>query len=60
MRMRLNDRLARVTLVLLLSGARAVAEVVPIRNDTIWKDDRGQEIMCQGGRHLVSRPRTEK
>jgi hypothetical protein len=20
-----------------------------IRNDTVWKDDRGQEVMCQGG-----------
>ena len=26
-----------------------MADGVPIRNDTVWKDDRGQEIMCQGG-----------
>ena len=31
------------------SGARAIADGVPIRNDTAWKDDRGREIMCQGG-----------
>jgi len=35
--------------LLLLSGAWAVAASVPIRNDTVWKDNRGEEIMCQGG-----------
>jgi hypothetical protein len=49
MRMRVNYCLARVAVVLLLSGTRAIADGVPIRNDTVWKDDRGQEIMCQGG-----------
>jgi hypothetical protein len=34
---------------LLLSDAGAIAAGVPIRNDTVWKDDRGREIMCQGG-----------
>jgi hypothetical protein len=33
----------------LVIGAPAMAAGVPIRNDTVWKDDRGQEIMCQGG-----------
>ena len=33
----------------LLSGAWATAAGAPIRNDTVWKDDRGREIMCQGG-----------
>jgi hypothetical protein len=32
-----------------LVGARVIADGVPIRNDTVWKDDQGQEIMCQGG-----------
>jgi hypothetical protein len=32
-----------------VSGASAIADGVTIRNDTVWKDDRGQEIMCQGG-----------
>jgi hypothetical protein len=49
MRMRANDRLARVAIMLMLSGAGAIADGVPIRNDTVWKDDRGEEIMCQGG-----------
>jgi hypothetical protein len=44
-----NYRFADVAIVLLLSGAGARATEVPIRNDTVWKDDRGQEIMCQGG-----------
>jgi len=30
-------------------SAFTAAGGVPIRNDTAWKDDRGQEIMCQGG-----------
>jgi len=33
----------------LFNGAGAVADGSPIRNDTVWKDDRGQEVMCQGG-----------
>jgi len=49
MGMRVNARLARVAIVLLLSGAGAIADGVPIRNDTAWKDDRGHEVMCQGG-----------
>jgi hypothetical protein len=49
MKMRVNCRLAHVALVLLVSDARTIAAGVPIQNDAIWKDDRGQEIMCQGG-----------
>ena len=30
------------------STARAAAGV-GIRNDTVWRDHRGEEIMCQGG-----------
>ena len=35
--------------LLLLSGTWSIAAEVTIRNDTVWKDDRGKEIMCQGG-----------
>lgn len=33
----------------LCGGIVRAATGTPIRNDTIWKDDRGEEIMCQGG-----------
>jgi hypothetical protein len=49
MRMRVTCCLAGAALVLLVGGTWAMADGVPIRNDTVWKDDRGQEIMCQGG-----------
>ena len=49
MKRRVNHRLARVAVVLLASGTWVFAAGIPIRNDTVWKDDRGQEIMCQGG-----------
>jgi len=49
MRIRAHYRLTCVAIVLLLSSARAIADGAPIRNNTVWKDDRGQEIMCQGG-----------
>ena len=31
------------------ANAFAAGAGVPIKNDTVWKDDRGEEIMCQGG-----------
>ena len=46
-----NGRRCLVTFItlLLLGGAATMADSVPIQNDTVWKDDRSQEIMCQGG-----------
>jgi hypothetical protein len=38
-----------VAAALLSSAVCTFAEEVPIRNDTVWRDDHGQEIMCQGG-----------
>ena len=44
-------KLPRIALVLLLlpmsPGANAAG--LAIQNNTVWKDDRGREIMCQGG-----------
>jgi hypothetical protein len=48
-RRRVNDCLAIGSVVLLASGTGSFAAGVPIQNDTIWKDDRGREVMCQGG-----------
>jgi len=45
----MKHTLTLLTALLLLGGARAMADSVPIRNDTVWKDNRGQEIMGQGG-----------
>ena len=39
----------KMILALVLIAGVTSAASVPIRNDTVWKDDRGQEIMCQGG-----------
>jgi len=49
MKVRLDNRFTSMAMALLLIGAGAVADSVPVRNDTVWKDDRDQEIMCQGG-----------
>jgi len=49
MRMGAKPRVTHLAMMLLLSGTKAIAGDVPIRNDTVWKDDRGQAIMCQGG-----------
>ena len=40
-----------IALLLFVSMASSfAADAGPaIKNDTVWKDDRGQEIMCQGG-----------
>jgi hypothetical protein len=46
---RVNHSLRGVAMMLLFNGAWAIAAGVPIQNDTVWKDDRGQEILCQGG-----------
>ncbi len=46
---RVNHRLRGVAMMLLFNGAWAIAAGVPVQNDTVWKDDRGQEILCQGG-----------
>jgi len=39
----------KMILALVLIAGVTSAASVPIRNDTVWTDDRGQEIMCQGG-----------
>ena len=49
MKMRVNHRLACLGAVLLVSSDWAMSAGVLIQNETVWKDDRSQEIMCQGG-----------
>lgn len=46
---RVNHRSTGVAMVLLLGGAWTTAAGLAIHNDTVREDDRGQEIMCQGG-----------
>ncbi len=51
MRLRVDHRWALAAVVLFASVTSAFsADAGPsIKNDTVWKDDRGEEIMCQGG-----------
>jgi len=51
MRMQVSHRVSIATTLLMVAGASAFAvDAGPlIANDTVWKDDRGQEILCQGG-----------
>jgi len=39
----------KLTLALLFIAGDKSAVGVQILNDSVWKDDRGREIMCQGG-----------
>jgi len=42
--------IARLCVAFATLGALPItAKTAEIKNDTVWKDDRGEEIMCQGG-----------
>jgi hypothetical protein len=43
-------RRTRIVVMAVIYGFYASAFAgAPIHNDTVWKDNRSQEIMCQGG-----------